>query len=40
MSEQEFSVDKTVFDIVPLSRADDDRTYWLSKSPEERLRAV
>ncbi|MBA3314342.1 MAG: hypothetical protein M3552_19235 [Planctomycetota bacterium] len=40
MARDDFEVDKTAFSVVPLSQADDDREYWLSKSPEERLRAM
>lgn len=36
----EFKMDKTVFSVVPLSQADDEKEYWLSKTPHERLRAV
>lgn len=36
----EFKIDKTAFSVVPLSKADDDKAYWLSKTPHERLRAV
>jgi hypothetical protein len=36
----DFKMDKTVFSVVPLSQADDEKEYWLSKTPHERLRAV
>ena len=38
--EAEFRMDKTKFSVVPLSRADDELEYWLSKTPHERLRAI
>ena len=39
-SSTDFSVDRTAFSVVPLSEADDEKAYWLSKTPHERLRAV
>ncbi len=36
----DFKMDKTAFSVVSLTEADDDIAYWLSKTPEERLRAV
>ena len=33
-------LDKSAFSVVPLSKADDDLEYWLSRTPEERLSAV
>ena len=33
-------LDKSAFSVVPLSEADDDLEYWLSRTPEERLSAV
>lgn len=33
-------VDKTVLTVTSLSRQGDDKAYWLSKTPEERLQAV
>ena len=36
----EFKMNKTVFSVVPLSDADDEKEYWLSKSPHERLQAL
>jgi hypothetical protein len=39
-SASEFAFDKTALSVVPLSAAGDEREYWLSKTPEERLRAV
>ncbi len=33
-------VDKTAFSVGTLNHDIDDRDYWLSKSPEERLRAI
>ena len=32
--------DKTTFSVVSLSEADDDKSYWQSKSAQERLQAV
>jgi len=40
MKEPDFQADKSVLSIAPLSQADDDREYWLSKSPEKRLQGV
>jgi hypothetical protein len=41
MNRARFTVDRTAFSIVSLSdQDDDDRRYWLSKSPFERLQAV
>ena len=31
---------KTTFSVVSLSEADDDKLYWRSKSPQERLQAL
>ena len=36
----EFKIDKTAFSVVPLSQADDEKEYWLSKTPHERLQAI
>lgn len=36
----EFELDKSAFSIVPLSQADDDLEFWLSKTPKERLEAL
>jgi len=36
----ECRLDKSAFSVVPLSEADDDREYWLSKTPRERLEAL
>lgn len=36
----DFRLDKSVISIVPLSQADDELEYWLTRTPEERLRAV
>jgi len=33
-------LDRSAFSVVPLSEADDDLEYWLSRTPEERLSAV
>ena len=34
-------VDRSAFSVVPLDEQDcDDREYWLSKTPEERLQGV
>lgn len=33
-------MDKTVFSIQPLSEQGDERGYWASKTPAERLQAV
>jgi hypothetical protein len=35
----EFQFDKTTLSVVSLSDQGDDRAYWQSKTPEERLRA-
>lgn len=40
MSTDDFRMDKTALEVVPLSRADDELEYWLSKTPQERLQAV
>jgi hypothetical protein len=36
----EFKLDKSAVSVVPLSRADDDLEFWLSKTPKERLEAL
>lgn len=36
----EFKVDKTAFSVATLEDADDDLEYWLSRTPQERVRAV
>ena len=36
----EFKLDKSAFSVVPLSEADDEKEYWLSKTPQERLEAL
>ena len=33
-------VDKSVISVVPLEKEDDDLEYWLSKTPDERFRAI
>jgi hypothetical protein len=33
-------IDRTAFSVVPMSQADDDLAFWLTKTPQERLRAV
>jgi len=33
-------VDRTAFSIVSLSEANDDLSYWLTKTPQERLQGV
>jgi len=33
-------VDKSVLTVSSLSQQSDDKAYWLSKTPEERLQAV
>jgi len=38
--ESDFRMDKTAFSAVPLSEADDELEYWLSKTPHERLRGI
>ena len=35
-----FKMDKRAFSVASLSDEPDDKAYWLSKSPCERLRAV
>ena len=37
---EEQSVDRTVFEVVSLSEEGDDRAYWQSKTPAERLLAL
>jgi hypothetical protein len=36
----EFKLDKSAVSVVPLSQADDDMEFWLSKTPKERLEAL
>jgi hypothetical protein len=36
----EFKLDKSAVSVVPLSQADDDLEFWLSKTPKERLEAL
>ena len=36
----EFKLDKSAISVVPLSEADDEKAYWLSKTPHERLEAL
>ena len=36
----DFKVDKSAFSVVTLSEADDESSYWLAKTPHERLRAI
>lgn len=33
-------MDKTAFSAVPLAEADDELSYWLTRTPEERWAAV
>ena len=33
-------LDKRCFSVAPLSEAADEKTYWLSRTPAERLEAV
>jgi hypothetical protein len=33
-------VDRTAFSVVNLDQADDDVSYWLTRPPAERLRAL
>jgi hypothetical protein len=40
MEPDEFRVDRIAFSVVCLEEADDDLEYWLSKTPQERLRGV
>jgi hypothetical protein len=35
-----FKIDKTSFSVASLYNGSDEKAYWLSKSPEERLEAV
>jgi hypothetical protein len=35
-----FELDKTAWSVVSLTQAPDETTYWLSKTPLERLQAV
>ena len=37
---QNQSVDRSAFDVVPLSEEGDERVYWWAKTPYERLIAV
>ena len=37
---EEQSVDRNAFEVVPLSAEGDDRAYWQSKTPAERLLAL
>ena len=37
---QSTKMDKTVLSVVSLTDEPDDRAYWLSKTPEERLEAL
>jgi hypothetical protein len=39
-SSSDFNIDRTAFSVVLLSEADNDKAYWLSKTPRERLRAM
>ncbi len=39
-TEVESKVDKSVFSVTTLENADDEVAYWLTKTPEERLRAM
>jgi hypothetical protein len=36
----EFKMDKTAFSVVSLAEADDEVSYWLTKTPQERLRGM
>ncbi len=36
----DFRIDKTAFSIADLQDADDEKDYWLARSPHERLRAM
>ena len=36
----EFKLDKSAFSVATLSEADDEKEYWLSKTPRERLEAL
>jgi hypothetical protein len=38
--EQEIKIDKSAFSITSLTDETEDRAYWLSKTPEERLKAI
>jgi hypothetical protein len=33
-------LDRTIRAVVPLSEADDDVAYWLTRTPDERLEAM
>ena len=39
-SSSDYKINKTAFSVVSLAEADDEKEYWLSKTPHERLRAV
>jgi hypothetical protein len=38
--QSEKTVDRTAFAVARLDEADDERDYWLTKTPQERLRAL
>ena len=41
MPKQDFDgIDRSAFSVVALGEQDDDRNYWLSKTPQERLEGV
>lgn len=39
VNEPAFHLDKTAFSVVSLDDRPDDKAYWLSKTPQERLAA-
>ncbi|WP_179862267.1 hypothetical protein [Longibacter salinarum] len=40
MEEESFQLNKSAFSVTSLSEQSDDRAYWQSCSPEERLAAI
>jgi hypothetical protein len=40
MAVDQLKLDRSAFEVVSLAQEGDDRAYWLSKTPEERLQAA
>lgn len=40
MSKDAYKFDRSAFSVTTLDEADSDGNFWLSKTPEERIRAV